>query len=1241
MGRSKNFLICVAFVFISLSGFAQSATLFNGQFNITYVESTGGEFYTLKGSFSDLSNVFNANQVQAKDRIIDANGTMFELISYSVDGSNITIASKSFTTTPPTLGLGILYRPTASGFPMITNTTPAGILTSAVNTTTISIDSKLPAYQSGSPMPVSAYTEGDVVWSTSDSKMFKFANGQWNECTSVPEVFDDLSTLGGTKGDVVRSFWDGQYYVYNGSSWLPPVSITTLPSTFSYGDVFYETLEKKLYMFGADGNWICISTSTMPGGTTDDQPTSAKPGDFYFNTEKNILYVYDIYSRWVEVSIDGSVPKGIINPDPATNHVKAGNLFYNTSDSRLYFYNGIAWIPVDNSLASGQIYVGNASNIATPVTMSGDATVNISGKLLIQKHAITDDKLDKSNIPISGFDVPNDNVSMGDGTTNYRITNMANPTAGQDAVTKNYVDILFSNPTTSLALPSGNLFVGNISGRATGTAKSSVPLSGFGPATANVSLGDGTTNYKIINLANPTLNQDAATKTYVDTKVFNPANISLTTGYLLVGNAINTASAVAKSSIPLSGFGAASADVSLGGFKLGNVSDPLANQDAATKNYVDNKIIDPANITLSSGNMLIGSALGKASSVTRNTIPLSGFAAPTTDILMGDGTTNFKISNLADPVTDRDAVTKKYLDAQLSNPSLSLTLATGNVFVGNTSGKAAGVSKKTIPLSDFGTAAADISMGNAAIQNHINFLADPMYAQDAATKNYVDNKIANPGSLMLAQDYILLGNSAGNAEPIALENVPISALGVAKSDIVLGDFKITALADPSADQDAATKKYVDSKTGTNPSGSVPPLNPTTGSTYYNTTDKILYVYNGSQWVPVSNDSNDLTKDQFFVGNASNKAASTDKVNIPLSGFGAPVTDVSMGGKRLLDVATPILSTDAANKTYVDVLVSTVGGGYMSKTVYDTDGNNKADDADKVNGLTVATAVPANAVFTDEKVKVGATGTAKVLSETDFDDTGTAISIKSLSVSKLEPVAANSLIGNNTSADAVPKSLGAAEVKTMLALNNVDNTKDINKNVYSATRLTNPVTINGVPFDGSADVSVPGDDLGNHTASQNIKTAAYSISSDGLNGRGLSFESAGNAVFGQNVTVKGNLYTPSDRRLKTRVETLGNVLKTIDQLRGVRFEYIDQTKYASGPKIGVIAQELREIYPEMVATGSDGFLKVDYTQLTAVLIQAVKEQQEKLQDQQLEIKQLKARLDRQQQQINVILQKIEK
>jgi len=93
-----------------------------------------------------------------------------------------------------------------------------------------------------------------------------------------------------------------------------------------------------------------------------------------------------------------------------------------------------------------------------------------------------------------------------------------------------------------------------------------------------------------------------------------------------------------------------------------------------------------------------------------------------------------------------------------------------------------------------------------------------------------------------------------------------------------------------------------------------------------------------------------------------------------------------------------------------------------------------------------------------------------------------------------------------------------------------------------------------------------------------------------------------------VTYAGAIGSSSDSRLKTKVETLTDVLLKISKLRGVSFVFINEDRYASGPQVGVIAQELQMEFPELVIEGDDGYLGVNYSQLSAVLLQAVKEQQ---------------------------------
>jgi hypothetical protein len=80
---------------------------------------------------------------------------------------------------------------------------------------------------------------------------------------------------------------------------------------------------------------------------------------------------------------------------------------------------------------------------------------------------------------------------------------------------------------------------------------------------------------------------------------------------------------------------------------------------------------------------------------------------------------------------------------------------------------------------------------------------------------------------------------------------------------------------------------------------------------------------------------------------------------------------------------------------------------------------------------------------------------------------------------------------------------------------------------------------------------------------------------------------------------------SDMNLKKNIVALDGALDKIDGMRGVYHDWIDENQ-SQDRQIGVIAQEVQAVYPELVATGANGYLSVNYPKLTAVLLQSVKE-----------------------------------
>ena len=86
----------------------------------------------------------------------------------------------------------------------------------------------------------------------------------------------------------------------------------------------------------------------------------------------------------------------------------------------------------------------------------------------------------------------------------------------------------------------------------------------------------------------------------------------------------------------------------------------------------------------------------------------------------------------------------------------------------------------------------------------------------------------------------------------------------------------------------------------------------------------------------------------------------------------------------------------------------------------------------------------------------------------------------------------------------------------------------------------------------------------------------------------------------NLTATGNVTAYSDARLKTDVDTIENALDKVTKLRGVSFTKVDTDERG----IGVIAQEIEEILPEVVQEGA--YKSVAYGNIVGLLIEAIKE-----------------------------------
>ena len=130
----------------------------------------------------------------------------------------------------------------------------------------------------------------------------------------------------------------------------------------------------------------------------------------------------------------------------------------------------------------------------------------------------------------------------------------------------------------------------------------------------------------------------------------------------------------------------------------------------------------------------------------------------------------------------------------------------------------------------------------------------------------------------------------------------------------------------------------------------------------------------------------------------------------------------------------------------------------------------------------------------------------------------------------------------------------------------------------------------------------------------------------INDLGLVVTAGGLTVAAGDVTIAGNLnvggnvvatsFTPSDRRLKTDIVPLDAALDKINQLRGMKYSWINKPTSDKGGMfdkrrhVGVFAQDVEAVLPEAVSLhegfGDGAFLMVEYQALIPLLIEAVRE-----------------------------------
>lgn len=178
--------------------------------------------------------------------------------------------------------------------------------------------------------------------------------------------------------------------------------------------------------------------------------------------------------------------------------------------------------------------------------------------------------------------------------------------------------------------------------------------------------------------------------------------------------------------------------------------------------------------------------------------------------------------------------------------------------------------------------------------------------------------------------------------------------------------------------------------------------------------------------------------------------------------------------------------------------------------------------------------------------------------------------------------------------------------------------------------------------GDVGISVSGNDLRIYSDNVNARVSfGYDSYTSGFISRAFVPASGTNALVVQgNLLVNGTSYS-SDARFKQNIRPLTGSLEKILALQGVQYEMrvkeFPGRNFQPGTEIGLIAQEVEKVFPELVGTDTEGYKSVDYAKLVPLLIESVKTQQVQLQKQEEQVRLQQEKID----QLLLRLEKLER
>jgi hypothetical protein len=306
--------------------------------------------------------------------------------------------------------------------------------------------------------------------------------------------------------------------------------------------------------------------------------------------------------------------------------------------------------------------------------------------------------------------------------------------------------------------------------------------------------------------------------------------------------------------------------------------------------------------------------------------------------------------------------------------------------------------------------------------------------------------------------------------------------------------------------------------------------------------------------------------------------------------------LKIAGTSVLSGSTLGSGVTGSSLTSVGTIGTGVWNGSSISTTY-TDAK-----VTSVNGSTGA--VSGLATTAGTLAQFGAT-TSSQLAGVISDETGSGALVFATSPTLVTPILGTPQSATLTNATGLPISTGVSGLGSGQA-------------TLLASAAASGVT--ATTYGGSTNIPVlTVDTYGRITSASNVSvTTGTTISDDTTTNasRYLTFTSASSGSISSAVVSTTKLFfnpstglltstdynSSSDKRLKKSIKTVSSALDKVEALRGVTFTWKDSNTQA----IGMIAQEVQEVLPEVVTTDDDGYMGIKYTNVIGVLVEAIKE-----------------------------------